>query len=66
MLYFYLFSDDRMQILQPGFHHSVVAGLVLHPLRHPPRRQLQDHQGLPAAQPRVKQEQESEKEEEKG
>ena len=56
-----------MQILQSRFHHSVVAGLVLRAVRHPPRRQLQDHQGLPQAQQqRGEQKQESEEEEEKG
>ena len=39
--------DGGVQVLQPRLHHPVVAGLLLHPLRHPPRPQLQDHQGLP-------------------
>ena len=55
-----------MQILQSRFHHSVVAGLVLRAVRHPPRRQLQDNQGLPEAKQGVKQEQQSEEEDEKG
>ena len=64
--FIHFLSDDRVQILQPRFHHPVVAGLVLHPVRHPPRRQLQDNQGLPEAKQGDKQEQQSEEEEEKG
>ena len=59
-----------MQVLQPRLHHPVVAGLLLHPLRHPPRPQLQDHQGLPREEQQGLQRQEEadtrEEEEEKG